>query len=267
MAAVTFIFHNYLQEMLRSDVAGKPSFSYLLERKASVKDAIEALGVPHPLVGKLEVNGIEVGFDYILRHNDTVAASPLAPPVNPFVPTILRPVPLDRIAFVVDVNAGKLALHLRALGFDTVYGTEHRDGRLAEIAFAQKRILLTRDTSLLKRKIVMHGYLLRAQDPTRQLIEVVRLYDLGSRIRPLSRCIPCNSLLVPVSKETILDRLEPLTRKYYETFHMCERCQKIYWPGSHQEKIMAFIGEVLKAAGRADPVDRSSGEGTRDQSE
>ena len=247
MTAVTFIFHNYLREMLKKKHGTQPSFLHHFDRNASIKDVIESFGVPHPVVGKLTVNGTEVGFDYILRDKDIVEASPLTPPVNPFIPTILRPEALGKIAFVVDVNVGKLALHLRALGFDTVYGSDTKDGKLAGIAYSQKLILLTRNTSLLKRKIVMHGYLLRSQNPTRQLIEVVHLYDLSNKIEPLSRCIPCNGLLVPVSKETILDRLEPLTKKYYESFHICEQCDKIYWPGSHKEKLVAFIQEVLEA--------------------
>jgi uncharacterized protein with PIN domain len=93
----------------------------------------------------------------------------------------------------------------------------------------------------------MHGYLLREQDPKRQLVEVIRLYDLCSRIKPLTRCIPCNGLLVPASKEVILERLEPLTRKYYHSFHICEECRKIYWPGSHQEKINRFIENILES--------------------
>jgi uncharacterized protein with PIN domain len=255
MTAVTFIFHNYLREMLKKEHGTQPSFLHHFDRNASIKDVIESFGVPHPVVGKLTVNGTEVGFDYILRDKDIVEASPLTPPVNPFIPTILRPEALGSIAFVVDVNVGKLALHLRALGFDTVYESDTKDGKLAGIAYSQKRILLTRDTSLLKRKIVMHGYLLRSQNPTMQLIEVVHLYDLSNKIEPLSRCIPCNGLLVPVSKETILDRLEPLTKKYYESFHICEQCDKIYWPGSHQEKLVAFIQEVLEAVRQDDSQD------------
>jgi len=247
MTAVTFLFHNYLSSLLKKRYAAKSQFIHNFERKASIKDVIESLGVPHPVIGKLTVNGSDVGFEYILQDKDVVEAIPLTPPVNPMVPTVLRPQPLERIAFVVDVNAGKLALLLTTLGFDTMYGSASKNGILAEIAHSQKRILLTRDTSLLKRKIVMHGYLLQAHDPTKQLIEVMRLYDLASKIKPLSRCIPCNSPLEPVSKEAVLDRLEPLTKKYYERFYICKRCDKIYWPGSHQERIVAFIENVLKA--------------------
>jgi uncharacterized protein with PIN domain len=248
MASVTFIFHDYLQQLLKKELRAASPLLHHLNRRASIKDAIESLGIPHPVIDSLTVNDREVGFDHILLDNDTVEATPLTPPVDPFTPTILRPEALEKISFVVDVNAGRLALFLRMLGFDTVYGNDIRNGRLAEIAQSQNRILLTRDTTLLKRKIIMHGYLLREQNPNRQLVEVVRLYDLSSKIKPLNRCIPCNGLLVPISKEVIMDRLEPLTKKYYHSFHICEDCRKVYWPGSHQEKIYAFIDDILESA-------------------
>jgi uncharacterized protein with PIN domain len=255
MTTVSFIFHDYLRQLLKKELPAASTFLHHFDRRASIKDVIESLGIPHPVIGSLIVNGQEVGFDYILLDNDAVEVTPLTPPVNPFIPTILRPEALGKITFIVDVNAGRLALFLRMLGFDTMYGNDIRNGRLAEIAQTQNRILLTRDTTLLKRKIIMHGYLLREQNPNRQLVEVVRLYDLSSRIKPLSRCIPCNGLLVPISKEVIMDRLKPLTKKYYHTFHICEECRKIYWPGSHQEKINDFIDNILESARKGYPVD------------
>lgn len=246
MTTVKFIFQSYLKEMLKKKHVAGPGFFHHFERHASVKDVVESLGVPHPIIGKLTVNCRESGFDYILRHNDIVEVSPLVSPVDPLVPSILRPEALDRIAFVADVNVGKLALLLRMLGFDTTYGRDLRDRELARIAYSEKRILLTRDTSLLKRKIISHGYLIRAQKPASQIVETVRLYDLSSSIKPLSRCIPCNGRLAPVSKKNILARLEPLTRKYYDSFHICKQCGKLYWPGSHQEKIVSFIRQVLE---------------------
>jgi uncharacterized protein with PIN domain len=244
MTTVSFIFLGYLKQLLKKELRNASPFLHYFDRRASIKDVIESLGIPHPVIESLIVNGQEVGFDYILLDNDTVEVSPLTPPVNPFIPTVLRPEALGKISFAVDVNAGKLALFLRMLGFDTVYESGMRNGRLVEIAISQNRILLTRDATLLKRKIIVHAYLLREQDPKRQLVEVVRLYDLCSRIKPLTRCIPCNGLLVPTSKEVILERLEPLTRKYYHSFHICEECRKIYWPGSHQEKINRFIENI-----------------------
>jgi uncharacterized protein with PIN domain len=253
MTAITFIFHNYLKDLLTKERRGLSSFTHHFERRASVKDVIESLGVPHPLVGRLTINARETGFAPLLRDNDVVEVSPLAAPLNPLTPTLLRPKPLERLAFVADANVGKLALHLRSLGFDTLYCGAERDGAIAETAHSRKRILLTRDISLLKRKIISHGYLLRSHDPAAQLLEVVRLYGLAGRSKPLNRCIACNGLLVPVSKEAILDRLEPLTRKYYQDFHTCQQCGKVYWPGSHREKLDAFIRHILQQASRPAP--------------
>lgn len=253
MAAVTFIFHNYLKELLNKERRSLSSFTYNFERRASVKDVIESLGVPHPLIGRLIINGRESSFAPVLQDKDVVEISPLAIPVNPLVPTLLRPEPIEKLAFVADANVGKLALHLRLLGFDTLYGGAEKDAAIAATVHSRKRILLTRDSSLLKRKIICHGYLLRSHDPAAQLLEVVRLYDLAGRSKPLSRCIACNGLLVWISKEAILDRLEPLTRKYFQDFHTCQQCGKIYWPGSHREKLDAFILYILNEAGRPVP--------------
>jgi len=247
MLTVNLFFQNYLKELLKKAQRGPSPLVHQFDRKASIKDVVESLGIPHPVIGSLVVNGLEVDFDYILRDSDTVEVRPLTPPLDPCAPTLLRPQALGKIAFIVDVNAGKLALYLRMLGFDTLYGNDLRDSKLAAIARDQERILLTRDVSLLKRKIITHGYLLRENTPRKQLADIVRLYDLGSRIKPLTRCIPCNGLLVPVDKEEIMDRLEPLTKKYYHSFRICEACGRIYWPGTHHEKIHAFIDEILAA--------------------
>ena len=227
MALISFTFHDHLKKLLHHDLREPVFFEHTLERKASIKDVVESLGVPHPVVGMLTVNGQEVDFDYILQDNDTVAVNRLQPPVDPFSPTILRPIPLTR------------------LGFDTVYENNLRNSRLAEIAHQENRILLTRDTTLLRRKIVNHGYLPYSQVPEEQAQEVIELYDLSSQAKPLSRCLPCNGILVPIDKEKIIDRLKPLTRKYYDSFHICTDCGRIYWPGSHQQKLVASIDRIL----------------------
>ena len=99
--------------------------------------------------------------------------------------------------------------------------------------------------TLLRRKIVMHGYLLDSQDPEEQAREVIELYGLSEQTSPLGRCLPCNGILVPVAKEEIIDRLEPLTKKYYHDFHICPDCDRIYWAGSHQQKLVAAIDRIL----------------------
>lgn len=99
-------------------------------------------------------------------------------------------------------------------GFDTFYRNEIADPDLVAVAVREKRILLSKDTDLLKRKRVVFGSLVREIQPERQLTEIVHLLGIREQFKPLSRCLRCNALLQPVEKRQILDRLEPLTQKY-----------------------------------------------------
>ena len=224
-----------------------PAVSFALARRTSIKDLIESFDVPHPEVESLVVNGQEVNFQYLVEENDEIEIFPISSHSDFFRPSILRPIPLAEMRFVVDVNVAKLAAKLRQLGFDSLFSHSYDDGVLAAVAHGQRRILLTRDCNLLKRKIVEFGHLVRAGQPNEQLVEVIKLYGLKNKIRPYSRCFQCNGLLQPVAKEEILHLLEPLTRKYYDTFHRCANCRKIYWPGSHREHMDEVLKEILGA--------------------
>lgn len=116
---------------------------------------------------------------------------------------------------------------------------------MAAISAAENRILLTRDRTLLRRGIIRHGYFVRADKPLEQLREVVTRFDLADRSRPFSRCTRCNGTLAPVEKETIVERLEPKTRRYYSDFLICRDCGQIYWRGSHYRRAMAMIETML----------------------
>ena len=210
-----------------------------LSRRTSIKDFLEAQGIPHPEIYSLKVNGQGVSFEYI-PGEDQVEVFPFPPGVDLAINTILRP-PLREISFMVDANVAKLANLLRMVGFDTSYDPELDDRKLAEEANAEGRILLTRDRALLKRKIVLYGRMVRNSDPLSQLREILDLYGIRDRLKPFSRCIYCNTLLQPVKKEDIIDRLEPLTRKYFNHFHICKNCNRVYWPGSHHDSMTNLI--------------------------
>jgi len=156
-------------------------------------------------------------------------------------PTVLRPIPLPGITFAVDMNVGKLATLLRMAGFDTLYRNEIADPDLVAVAVREKRILLSKDTDLLKRKEVVFGYLVREIQPEKQLTEIVHLFGIREQFKPLSRCLRCNALLQPVEKRQILNRLEPLTQTYYHAFHRCPCCDRIYWPGTHRAKMLLLL--------------------------
>jgi hypothetical protein len=134
------------------------------------------------------------------------------------------------------------------LGFDTLYRNDYDDEELAESSAADGRILLTRDRRLLMRSRVQHGYWVRHKIPQQQIVEILRRFDLCDLVSPFRRCIHCNGLLKPVSKEKVLHRLEPLTKKYYQQFRICPDCERIYWQGSHYEHMLQFIDQVIVEA-------------------
>ncbi|HIJ91279.1 MAG TPA: hypothetical protein HPP95_10555 [Deltaproteobacteria bacterium] len=226
---------------MRPQFRGLNRIEYELRREASVKDIVEALGVPHTEVGRLTVDGRDISFSSIGSNNDRMDVYPLCPPVDVLTATLLRPEPLPGITFAVDVNVGKLATLLRMAGFDTFYRNGISDPELIEVAVREQRILLSKDTDLLKRKAVVFGYLVREIHPEKQLAEVVRLFGIQGQFKPLSRCLRCNGLLRAVEKEHVIDQLEPLTKKYYDSFRQCRRCNNIYWPGSHRDKMLALL--------------------------
>jgi uncharacterized protein with PIN domain len=91
------------------------------------------------------------------------------------------------------------------------------------------------------RKAVVHGYWLRSKEPRQQLPAVLSRFQIHEVINPWRRCLRCNGELRPVSKEAVLERLEPKTKKYYDEFHICQSCEQIYWKGSHYEPLKAIV--------------------------
>jgi hypothetical protein len=153
---------------------------------------------------------------------------------------------LRQTRFVLDVHLGKLAEYLRLLGFDTLYCNQADDQELAVLSSQEGRILLTQDRGLLKRSLVTHGYFVRDTDPQQQLVEVLQRFDLQTAIAPFQRCLRCNGLLEPVAKAAISDRLLPKTREHYDEFRICSNCERIYWKGSHYERMQQFINNILQ---------------------
>jgi uncharacterized protein with PIN domain len=237
--------HGDLARLLPRHLRGQERIEAPLSRRASIKDLIESYDVPHTEVGRLTVAGRELSFAHIVGEEETIEVYPQVAPVDPLRPTLLRPQPLSHIAFTVDQNVGKLAMLLRLAGFDTLYHHGISDPELAELNSASGRILLTKDKDLLKRKKVEFGRLVREILPERQLAEVVTLFGLKGEARPFSRCLRCNDgILEPVEKELILHLLEPLTIKYYDHFNRCNRCGRIFWAGTHREKMAKLLDRL-----------------------
>lgn len=211
-----------------------------LASHTSVKDAIEALGVPHPEVGIVLVNGELAEFGKLVGTGDRISAYPA---MLGFAAGNRRPV-----RFVLDVHLGRLAAYLRMSGFDAVYRNDYADEEIARIAGQEDRIVLTRDIGLLKRRNVERGYWLRHTDSGRQLEEIVERYGLPHGETAFSRCLACNGRLTAVSKDEVLEEIPPRVREHFEEFRRCGECRKVYWPGSHYRRMRERLGKLSGAS-------------------
>jgi uncharacterized protein with PIN domain len=242
---VRFRFYAELNDLLPPD-RRKQAFSYSFSGRPSVKDAVEALGVPHPEVDLILVNGIAVGFDYRLQDGDRIAVYPVFESLDISPLVRLREKPLRRTAFILDVHLGKLARLLRMLGFDALYRRDYEDSEVVRISTQEHRIVLTRDRGLLKHRAVTHGYWVRSTEPIAQAREIVRRFDLSSQVKPLTRCIPCNGIITEVDKNAIATQLPPRTAAWYDKFYRCLDCGQLYWPGSHHDRMQETIARILQ---------------------
>lgn len=250
MLTATFRFYEELNNFLPGE-RRKVDFIYTFDRKASIKDCIESMGVPHTEIDLILVNGVSMNFSYILTDKDRVSVYPTFETLDITDVTHLRAKPLRDPRFVVDVNLGRLARYLRLLGFDSLYRNDYQDNELVDISSNHGRILLTRDRNLLKHARITHGCFVHHPHPLQQAEEVIQRLDLYRSATPFHRCTHCNGLLKQVEKTDITDRLPPLTKKYYEQFWCCNDCGQLYWRGAHYKKISKLVNKLLK---QADPV-------------
>ena len=233
MSRAFFRFFGQLNDFLPRDQR-EQSIPVDFRGDQSIKHLAEALGVPHPEIGRVQVNGQEAALRTITQDGDRVDIHPIRDGVS------------GEPRFILDNHLGRLAAYLRMLGFDCLYHNDYQDDELAETSQREDRILLSRDRRLLMRKAVTQGYCLRSLDPLKQLVEVVRRFALASRVAPFHRCLRCNHPLERVSKEDVLDRLEPLTKLYFDEFQICPACRQIYWKGSHYQKMQKLVAEVIE---------------------
>lgn len=244
MSQAQLRFYEELNDFL-APALRKTEFTHRFARRTSIKDMIESFGVPHTEIELILVNGVSVDFSYIVNDGDRISVYPVFESLDISPLVRLRPKPLRSPRFVLDCHLGRLTRYLRLLGLDCLYRNDYDDEAIAEIASQDRRIVLTRDRALLQRKIITHGYFVRAIKPRLQVKEVLTRLDLYGSIAPFTRCPRCNGQLVDVNKQKIEDRLEPLTKKYYDKFRLCEECGQVYWQGSHHVRAQRLIEELV----------------------
>jgi len=237
MALAVFRFQRELNDLLPREWRGR-AIEHQFREPASVKDRIEAHGVPHTEVGAVLVNGAAVDFASRLRDGDSIDVYPFSE--APLAAVQVRP-PYPRGRFALDQHLGRLAAYLRLLGLDCAHHAAFPDDEIVRVALAEDRVILSRDKRLLTRRVVVHGGFVHATDPFEQVPEVLRRFPAPACIAPFTRCMSCNAPLHPVAREAVEDRLLPDTRQYYREFRECPGCRRVYWDGSHVRRMRGWV--------------------------
>ena len=247
---ITIRFYEELNFFLKKHPK-KQNIQFTYYGKRSVKDLIESFGVPHVEVDLILVNSKSVDFSYILNNGDRISVYPVFERFNIGKISLLRDQPLRENKFILDVHLGKLAKHLRLLGFDTDYKAFRDDRTLAKISSDEHRILLTRDRQLLMRKMVQWGLIIRSDDSKEQILEVLDRIDLRNDIHPFTRCLSCNGIIKSLTIdsaefELLRTSIPPKVLNWCSEFNYCPSCKKVYWKGSHYESLMRRIEGLKK---------------------
>lgn len=237
-------FFGKLKDFLPKNLKREIKYEYLVS--TSVKDLIESFNVPHTEVDVILVNNKSVDFDYLINHGDLIRVYPEWRKTK--LPKVihLKPKLPNKIRFICDVHLGKLTRYLRILGVDVIYNNSLSDEEIANISVKTRRVILTRDIGLLKRKNIKFGYYVRQSLPEKQLKEVISNFNLFKQFSPFSLCLKCGEKIKPIQKEKALETLKGYSFPFETDFYKCKKCNKIYWEGSHFERMNLSIIKFLR---------------------
>jgi len=219
----------------------------------TLRQILESLQVPSNEIDLVLVNGEPESLEHLLRQGDRVSFYPVWDSIDVTPITRVENRPLRRLRFVLDAHLGKLAHHLRMLGFDALYRNDYRRDDLVRIATGEDRIVLSKSRTLIHTNVIEAGYCVKSSNPREQLIEVLRRFDLWRSAHPFQRCLHCNSTLRPAAKDSVVDRLPEKVRRLYSEFTVCPGCGRTYWKGTHFEKMMEFTRRVYAESGEPGP--------------
>jgi len=205
-----------------------------LDGTSSLGHVVESLGVPLTEAGRLLVNGEPAAPGYRPCTGDLVR-----------VEAVRRPQQLTPARFVLDVHLGTLARRLRLVGVDAAYLNDADDDALIEQANTDRRMLLTQDRGLLRRRALWLGAYVRGARPDDQFRDVLDRFK--PPLAPWTRCPACNGLLSPVAKAAVAPVLPPGTRRTYQTFSGCRTCGQVYWHGAHSKRLEQIIDSAVRA--------------------
>ncbi len=200
---------------------------------------VESLGVPLTEVGRLLADGREVPVSYVPAAGDHVEVEPVTRPQS---------VPGAPLRFLLDVHLGTLARRLRLLGVDAAYESEDiGDPALAARSAAERRVMLSRDRGLLRRRELWAGAYVYSDQPDEQLRDVLGRF--APVLEPWTRCTACNGQLREADRDAVWEKLEHGTRRSYDVFAQCAECERPYWRGAHHARLEAIVRDAVTEFG------------------
>jgi len=232
-----FKLHGRLNDFIKPHYRTSTFYKTYFQDRPSLKDSLEAQGIPHPEIGLVRINRSPV----TLQHN-----TPDGQEVDIWPSNLALAIQDKKPAFILDVHLGTLARRMRLLGLDASYSNSFSDEHIIQAAGKEQRAILTRDLGILKNSRVQVGYWLRADDPDTQIHEILKEFGVAGYMEPLSRCLACNGRLHPVAKEAVIGSLPERVARRFEEFYQCDACGKVYWKGSHYKKLIDYVGLIRR---------------------
>ena len=154
------------------------------------------------------------------------------------------------IKFIVDNNVGKLAKWLRLMGYDTVFFNGSNDSHMIATALAEDRVILTRDTQIMKRRVVTNGQLkailIKSDESEQQMQQVIATLNLDCQYGPFTICLECNQPLLERSKQQVKDLVPPYVFQTQSQFMECPACHRIYWRGTHWQAMTKKLNRFVQ---------------------
>jgi len=155
-----------------------------------------------------------------------------------------------RPRFIVDANVGRLARWLRIMGYDALFINDIDDRQLVAIGLKERRVVLTRDTQIMQRRVVNNGrleaLLIRGDDTRDQLRQVVKAVNLDCEERQFTRCLECNQPLTRRRKEEVKDLVPPYVFQTQSRFVECPSCHRVYWRGTHWQRMKSELETLME---------------------
>lgn len=157
---------------------------------------------------------------------------------------------VDGLKFIVDSNVGKLAKWLRMMGYDALFFEGSDDSQMVATALAENRVILTRDTQIMRRRVITKGQLkailIQSDEPERQMRQVRDTLKLDCQYKPFTICLECNQPLLGRSKEEVKDRVPPYVFQTQSQYMECPTCHRIYWRGTHWQAMTRKLEHLIK---------------------